>query len=91
MRTVPADRPKEGLRRTQAVRMLIFKEMERLICEQDVPIIPLYFYVTKNLVKPYVGGFYAYLKGPNGEKIPNVRDLHPVRSFFIKKTADTEQ
>ncbi len=66
------------------VRMLVFKEMERLVCEIDVPIIPLYFYVTKNLVKPWVEGCHPYIRGPNGEKLPNVRDIHPLRGFHVR-------
>ena len=74
----------ERRRLTQRVRFLMFKEMERLICEIDCPIMCIYFYVTKNLVKPEVGGFYAHLERASGS-IPNVRDLHPLRGFFIKE------
>lgn len=74
----------ERLRLANRVRMQVFKEMERLLCEIDCPIIPLYFYVTKSLVKPDVGGFHAYVRGPDGRRIPNVRDLHPLRGFFKK-------
>jgi oligopeptide transport system substrate-binding protein len=69
---------------TGKVRMLAFKEMERLVCEIDIPILPIYFYVTKNLIKPHVGGCHPYIRGPGGERIPNVRDIHPLRGFFIK-------
>ncbi|MGH7161856.1 MAG: peptide ABC transporter substrate-binding protein [Planctomycetota bacterium] len=89
-REAPASDVEERLRRAWRVRTLMFKEMERLVCEIDCPIIPVYFYVTKNLVKPRVGGFHAYLAKPNGEQVPNVRDLHPLRGFFIEPQADAE-
>ncbi len=68
----------------QSVRMLVFKEMERLLCEIDVPILPIYIYVTKTLVKPHIGGCHTYLDGPDGKKIPNILDMHPLRGFYRK-------
>jgi oligopeptide transport system substrate-binding protein len=38
----------------------------------DMPLIPLYFYVSKRLVKPWVGGF-----------TPNIMDHHHTKDFFI--------
>ncbi|MFQ5845554.1 MAG: hypothetical protein ACE5JG_11270, partial [Planctomycetota bacterium] len=84
VRAAPETDRKKRIELGQRVRYLMFKEMERLVCEIDCAIMPIYFYVTTNLVKPHVGGFYAYLE--RGEKrIPNVRDLHPLRGFFIKR------
>lgn len=48
-----------------AKRMEIFKEAEAQFLD-ETPIIPMYFYVSKNLVKPYVKGFCN-----------DVQDLHP--------------
>lgn len=39
-----------------AVRFGLLAEAERLVVH-DVPLIPLYFYVSKRLVKPWVGGY----------------------------------
>ncbi len=74
----------ERIAATAKVRMLVFKEMERLLCEIDVPILPVYFYVTKTLVKPHIGGCHTYLDGPDGKKIPNVLDMHLLRGFHRK-------
>jgi oligopeptide transport system substrate-binding protein len=38
----------------------------------DMPIIPLYFYVSKRLVKPWVGGY-----------TPNIMDHHHTKDFYI--------
>ncbi len=80
---VPEMEVAERLRLQKPVRMLVFREMEQLLCEIDCPIIPLYTYVTKNLVSRRVGGFHGWLRGPAGERLPNVRDLHPLRGFFV--------
>ncbi len=40
----------------------------------DMPLIPLYFYVSKRLVKPWVGGF-----------TPNIMDHHRSKDFYILK------
>jgi len=37
------------------------REAERLLLE-DVPLIPIYFYVTKRLVKPWVGGYESHIQ-----------------------------
>ena len=74
----------ERIAATAKVRMLVFKEMERLLCEIDVPILPIYFYVTKTLVKPNIGGCHTYLDGPGGTRIPNVLDMHMLRGFYRK-------
>ncbi len=58
-----------------AKRMAIFKKAEALFLE-EVPIIPMYFYVSKNLVKPYVKGFCN-----------EVRDLHPFTLLEVDQAA----
>lgn len=42
------------------------------ILMEEQPIIPIYFYVSRNMVRPYVYGFY-----------PNIEDVHPLRSLRI--------
>ena len=46
---------------------------ERLMLEEQ-PIIPIYFYVSKHLIKPWVGGFE-----------PNIMDHHYTKNFHILK------
>jgi oligopeptide transport system substrate-binding protein len=58
-------------------RMEIFAKAERMLMD-ELPIIPIYFYVSKNLVKPYVRGFYN-----------NVLDQHFVGSIWIDREGET--
>ncbi|HLY73019.1 MAG TPA: peptide ABC transporter substrate-binding protein [Planctomycetota bacterium] len=48
-----------------ARRMQLLHDAEAILME-ELPIVPIYFYVTKNLLKPEVTGFFD-----------NVRDTHP--------------
>lgn len=82
-RALPPGTP-ERLASLSKVRMLVLKEMDRLISEIDVPILPVYFYVTKTLLKPEIGGCHLYLDRPDGTKLPNVLDMHPLRGFYRK-------
>ncbi len=52
-------------------RQALLEEAERLMLN-DLPIIPLYFYVSKHLVKPWVDGF-----------VPNVMDHHYSKNLSI--------
>lgn len=54
-------------------RARIIQESERVLLE-DMPVIPIYFYVSKHLVKPWVGG-----------RQPNIMDHHHVKDFYILK------
>jgi oligopeptide transport system substrate-binding protein len=52
-------------------RMRLLGEAEALMLEQQ-PVIPLYFYVTRRLVKPWVKGWQG-----------NALDANPTRHFYI--------
>jgi oligopeptide transport system substrate-binding protein len=51
----------------------ILRRAERLLMD-ELPIIPIYFYVGKNMVKPYVRGFYG-----------NLLDNHPLYRIWIDR------
>ncbi len=55
----------------QQVRAELLQQAEAILLE-DLPIIPIYFYVTKRVVKPWVGGFE-----------PNIMDHHYHKDIFI--------
>ena len=46
---------------------------------RELPIIPVYFYVSKDMVRPYVRGFH-----------PNLRDEHPLWAISIDPQAKRE-
>ncbi len=56
-------------------RMQILHRAEEIIMG-ELPVMPLYFYVSTNLVKPYVRGFFS-----------NSQDLHPLISISIDQAA----
>jgi oligopeptide transport system substrate-binding protein len=56
-----------------ARRRALLEAAERQLLA-DMPLIPLYFYVSKRLVKPWVGGF-----------TPNIMDHHHTKDFYILK------
>jgi len=62
----------------QHKRLRLLEKAERLLMEQ-LPLIPIYAYVSQNLVRPYVKGFYS-----------NIQDVHPLRAIWIDK-AQKEQ
>jgi oligopeptide transport system substrate-binding protein len=54
-------------------RASLMTEAEDILL-QDFPIMPLYFYVSKHLVKPWVGGYQS-----------NIMDHHYSKNFYILK------
>lgn len=52
-------------------RLALFKEAESLLLE-EMPILPLYFPVTRAMVRPYVRGYYG-----------NVLDIHPLKNIWV--------
>ncbi|MCG8448045.1 MAG: ABC transporter substrate-binding protein, partial [Pirellulales bacterium] len=57
-------------------RLRILERGERILMD-ELPIVPIYFYVSKNMVKPHVRGFYN-----------NVQDTHPVGAMWIDHESD---
>lgn len=55
-------------------RMQIFHKAEDLLINDGVPVLPIYFYVNKNVVKEYVKGMHY-----------NLRDLHPLKYVWKEK------
>lgn len=70
----PYDRLVEsaGRERDPARRMKMLHDAEAILME-ELPIVPIYFYVTKNMWKPNVEGIYD-----------NVRDTHPYNRIRLR-------
>ena len=56
-------------------RMALFYRAEQILMD-EMPILPLYYYVSRNMVRPYVRGFYN-----------NLQDSHPLRALRIDHAA----
>lgn len=54
-------------------RMALFQQMERILVEQELPILPLYIYVNQGLLAEHVMGWYD-----------NVRDYHPLKYIWLE-------
>lgn len=66
----------EAARETDAAaRLALLAEAERILLD-EVPIIPLYHYMSKNLVHPNLRGFY-----------PNTLDVHPLQALYWSNDA----
>lgn len=59
-----------------AKRRQTLEHAERILME-EMPIVPVYFYVSRNLVKPYVRGWYN-----------NFQDTHQLRTIWIDHSVD---
>ncbi len=57
------------------LRLHILREAEAIFCD-ELPVVPLYFYVVSSMVQPYVKGFYQH-----------PQDIHPLRGLWIDKEA----
>lgn len=59
-----------------AKRMAMLQKAERLLCVDDMPVIPIYYYVNQGLLRPRVKGFFE-----------NLRDHHPMQYMYIEGAA----
>ena len=64
--------PMEAMARTYT-RQDVLEEAERVMLD-DMPVLPIYYYVSKQMVKPWVGGYES-----------NIMDHHHSRHFRILK------
>jgi oligopeptide transport system substrate-binding protein len=55
-----------------AARRMKFLHDAEVILMDEMPIIPIYYRVSRNMIRPYVHGFY-----------PNLLDLHPLDTIWI--------
>ncbi len=62
----------------KAKRTEILQSAERLLMD-EMPIIPIYYYVSRNVVRPRVRGFYN-----------NLQDLHPLSAIWIDPNVDEQ-
>lgn len=54
-------------------RLALMREAEEILL-RELPVIPIYYYVSKDMVRPYVQGFHE-----------NVQDVHPLHAIRIDR------
>ena len=62
----------------KAKRIETLQSAERLLME-ELPIIPIYYYISRNVVRPRVRGFYN-----------NLQDMHPLNAIWIDPNVDPQ-
>jgi oligopeptide transport system substrate-binding protein len=65
------------------LRMALFREAESMLVNDELPIIPIYFYVNNGLVRSRVKGFYREIETADGRKRPNLRGVHPLSAIYV--------
>jgi oligopeptide transport system substrate-binding protein len=68
-----------------ALRLQVFREAEAILINEAFCVLPIYFYVTTNLIQPYVEGFHTEVVEPSGRRIPNLQDQHPYRNVRVRR------
>ena len=80
----------QRLKSMSALRMALLAEAERILVHDEFPIMPVYVYVSSDMAKPQVKGFYTELVDSDGAKRPNLRNIHPLRDVWIESAAHGE-
>lgn len=66
------------------LRLRLLAEAEAILVADELPVIPLYFYVISGLLRPEIGGFYTRLEGGVEQARSNLRDIHPLRDIRVR-------
>jgi oligopeptide transport system substrate-binding protein len=69
-----------------AARMRLLGEAEGILVQDEFPILPIYFYVNSGLRAPGLRGLYTELELPDGQHVPNLQDIHPLRDLWFDAT-----
>jgi len=69
----------------ERIRLLLLREAERLVLD-EVPFLPMYFYVNGGLLRPGVRGYDQRVQLPDGSTAVNLQNLHPLRDVWIDRT-----
>lgn len=71
----------------KAVRFHLFREAEAILCQDALPILPIYFYQYTGIASPRIEGFYGWLE-IDGQRVPNLQDLHPFREVRMRPASE---
>ncbi len=65
----------------ERLRQRLLAEAEAILIDDELPIMPIYFYVVSGLRRLELDGFYSELELPDGSKAANLQDIHPLRDI----------
>jgi oligopeptide transport system substrate-binding protein len=75
--------PVERQRARAALRLLLLREAEAILVDDEFPIIPMYFYVNGMLARERVHGYSMQTLFDDGTHGPNLKDEHPLRDVWV--------
>jgi oligopeptide transport system substrate-binding protein len=78
-------KPAERMRAAEALRMDLLREAEAILVQEAFPILPLFQYGNRGAISPRVEGFHTVWTRPDGQKVPNVEGIHPLRDLGLRK------
>jgi hypothetical protein len=64
--------------------MAVFREAETLLIGEELPIVPIYFYVNGGFLRQNVRGFYTELESDSTVPAVNLKDVHPINAMYIE-------
>ena len=67
----------------ERLRLLLLREAEAVLVDDEFPIIPVYFYVNGMLKQPRVHGYSMHTLADDGSVGPNLLDMHPLRDVWV--------
>ncbi len=73
------------------IRLQLLREAEAILVQDELPVLPIYFYVVSGLVRPEMKGFYSTLQFDDGSTAPNLQDDHPLRSLWFDRSGDEQE
>jgi oligopeptide transport system substrate-binding protein len=72
----------ERQRARERIRLLLLSEAETIVLD-ELPFVPVYFYVNGGLVRPGVRGFLQTAILPDGTTANNLLDQYPLRDVWV--------
>jgi ABC-type oligopeptide transport system substrate-binding subunit len=67
----------------EQLRLLLLREAEAILVDDEFPIVPVYFYVNGILKQPRVHGYSMHVLLDDGSLGPNLQDAHPLRDVWV--------
>ncbi len=66
-------------------RLDLLAQAEELLIEEELPILPVYFYTNTGLRSPKLRGHHTELRLPDGTMGPNLQGIFPIRELWMQR------